>query len=63
VTQKGLARLEELAPFQRRVNDAEFGSLSRAEFLQLGAAIARLVDTGDQAIEIQKSLESADHPA
>jgi DNA-binding MarR family transcriptional regulator len=63
VTQKGLARLEELAPFQRRVNDAEFGSLSRAEFLQLGAAIARLVDTGNQAIEIQKSLESTDHPA
>lgn len=62
VTRKGLARLEQLAPFQRRVNDAEFGSLSRAEFLQLGATIERLVDTGDRAIEIQKSLESTDDP-
>tara|TARA_R110002126_G_scaffold4815_12_gene24949 strand:- start:5627 stop:6226 length:600 start_codon:yes stop_codon:yes gene_type:complete len=56
VTEKGLALLGELAPFQRKVNDAEFGSLSREEFLQLSDAIERLVDSSDAAIALQQEL-------
>ncbi|CAN0497721.1 unnamed protein product, partial [Discosporangium mesarthrocarpum] len=49
VTSKAIALLEELAPFQRPVNDAEFGSLSRAEFLQLSKTIERLVASSEDA--------------
>lgn len=56
VTDKGLALLEELAPFQRRVNDAEFGSLSREDFLRLSEAIERLVESSDNAIALQNEM-------
>lgn len=56
VTDRGIALLEELAPFQRRVNDAEFGALSRAEFLQLSDAIERLVQSSESAIALQDGL-------
>ena len=58
VTARGMALLEELAPFQRQVNDAEFDSLSRADFLQLSAAIERLVDSSDRAIELQREIST-----
>lgn len=58
VTDKALDLLEELAPFQRRVNDAEFGSLSRAEFLQFSDAIERLVESSDRAIALQTELSA-----
>lgn len=57
VTGAGIALLEELAPFQRQVNDAEFGSLSRDEFLQLSDAIERLVESSESAIALQSTLE------
>jgi len=56
VTDRGIALLEELAPFQRQVNDAEFGALSRAEFLQLSDAIERLVQSSESAIALQDGL-------
>jgi len=56
VTDRGIALLEELAPFQRQVNDAEFGALSRAEFLQLSDAIERLVQSSESAIGLQDGL-------
>lgn len=56
VTGAGIALLEELAPFQRQVNDAEFGSLSRDEFLQLSDAIERLVESSETAIALQENL-------
>lgn len=58
VTSKAIALLEELAPFQRPVNDAEFGSLSRAEFLQLSKTIERLVASSEDAARLQRDLES-----
>ena len=58
VTAKGLALLEELAPFQRQVNDAEFGSLSREDFLRLSEAIERLVASSENAIALQADLAS-----
>lgn len=57
VTPKAIALLEELAPFQRPVNDAEFGSLSRAEFLQLSETIQRLVRSSEDAARLQHDLE------
>jgi len=57
VTPKAIALLEELAPFQRPVNDAEFGSLSRAEFLQLSETIQRLVRSSEDAARLQQDLE------
>ena len=56
VTDRGMALLEELAPFQRQVNDAEFGALSRVEFLQLSDAIERLVQSSESAIALQDGL-------
>ena len=56
VTDRGIALLEELAPFQRQVNDAEFGALSQAEFLQLSDAIERLVQSSESAIALQDGL-------
>jgi MarR family transcriptional regulator, organic hydroperoxide resistance regulator len=56
VTDRGIALLEELAPCQRQVNDAEFGALSRAEFLQLSDAIERLVQSSEGAIALQDGL-------
>src|ERR1043166_3373672 len=42
VSGKGRAALEKLAPIQRKVNDAEFGSLSREEFDLLSGIVDRL---------------------
>lgn len=58
VTAKAIALLEELAPFQRPVNDAEFGALSRAEFLQLSETIQRLVTSSEDAARLQQDLEN-----
>ncbi len=58
VTPKAIALLDELAPYQRPVNDAEFGSLSRAEFLQLSETIQRLVTSSEQAARLQQDLEN-----
>ena len=60
VTPKAIALLEELAPFQRPVNDAEFGSLSRAEFLQLSETIQRLVASSEDAARLQQDLENGE---
>ena len=58
VTPKAIALLDELAPYQRPVNDAEFGSLSRAEFMQLSETIERLVSSSEQAAHLQQDLEN-----
>lgn len=58
VTPNAIALLEELAPFQRPVNDAEFGSLSRVEFLQLSETIQRLVASSEDAARLQQDLEN-----
>lgn len=57
VTEKGLDRLEALAPYQRRCNDAEFGSLTRDQFVQLCRIVEDMVATSDAAIALQNSLE------
>jgi hypothetical protein len=52
------AALERLAPVQRRVNDVEFGGLSRPEFETLTAIDDRLIDNGARAVALQNYLLS-----
>lgn len=57
VTEEGLSRLTSLAAFQRPVNDALFGMLSRAEFELLSRLLARLSDNGDRAVKLAGHIE------
>ena len=56
VSEKGRAALERLAPLQRRVNDVEFGCLSRQEFEFLTNIVDRLIDSGARAVALQNYL-------
>lgn len=58
VTPAGIERLTRLAAFQRPVNDALFGTLSRAEFKQLLQLLNRLAAHGDQAIKLAEHIET-----
>ena len=60
VTGKGRDSLAELAPYQRQVNDVEFGSLTADDFRQLSRIVSALVDSSEQAVNLQRYLESAD---
>ncbi len=60
ITDKGKADLETLAPRQRQVNDVEFGSLSTENFQQLCCIIEALVESSEQAVNLQRYLESGD---
>lgn len=57
VTPAGIERLTRLAAFQRPVNDALFGTLSRAEFKQLLQLLNRLAADGDQAVKLASHIE------
>jgi DNA-binding MarR family transcriptional regulator len=63
VSDKGRAALERLAPMQRRVNDVEFGCLSRREFGLLTGLLDRLIDSGARAVALQSYLLSELEPA
>ena len=56
VSAQGRASLERLAPIQRKVNDVEFGSLSREEFELLTGIVDRLIDSGARAVALQNYL-------
>jgi DNA-binding MarR family transcriptional regulator len=58
VSEKGDALLAELAPAQRQVNDAQFGCLSQAEFLQLLDMVERLIASSENAVRLQAYLAS-----
>lgn len=58
VSGKGRAALEKLAPMQRRINDVEFGCLSREEFRALNSLLQRMIASGDQAVALQTYLQS-----
>jgi len=60
ITDKGKADLENLAPRQRQVNDVEFGSLSTEDFQRLCCIIEALVESSEQAVNLQRYLESGD---
>lgn len=58
VTVEGLDLLEQLAPYQRQVNDVEFGALSREQFVQLGQIVETLIESSEQAASLQHYLET-----
>jgi hypothetical protein len=58
VSGKGHALLEKLAPTQRRINDIEFGCLTRENFRRLSGLIDRLIESGDSAVALQSYLLS-----
>lgn len=58
VSSKGRAALEKLAPLQRRINDIEFGCLSREEFRALNPLVERMISCGDRAAQLQTYLIS-----
>lgn len=62
VTPAGIERLARLAAFQRPVNDALFGTLSRSEFKQLLQLLNRLAAGGDQAIKLAEHIETTLRP-
>jgi MarR family transcriptional regulator, organic hydroperoxide resistance regulator len=56
VSEKGDALLAELAPFQRQVNDVQFGCLTQAEFLHLLDLVERLITSSEDAVRLQAYL-------
>lgn len=58
VTALGIGRLKRLAAFQRPVNDALFGMLTRDEFRSLSLLLARLAANGDRALRLAQHVEA-----
>lgn len=52
VTPEGMTRLAALAPVQSKVNDVLFGCLSAEEFREMGAIVAKLLDTANHALRL-----------
>jgi DNA-binding MarR family transcriptional regulator len=59
VTGQGFSLLTRLAAFQRPVNDALFGMLTRDEFRLLSQLLARLAADGDRAVTFAKYFEAS----
>jgi len=57
VTADGMRKLNELSPIQRKVNDVEFASLTRGEFVALAGIVERLVADSSNAVALQSYLE------
>lgn len=56
VTNQGVSRLTRLAAFQRPINDALFGMLTRDEFRLLTQLLARLAANGDGAVKLAEHI-------
>lgn len=57
-TEKGKSLLRKLAPYQREINDVEFASLSKEEFQFLSKIIEDMIETGDEAVALQRYKSS-----
>lgn len=53
ISAEGWAKLAELAPVQRMVNDVQFDCLSADEFKRLSGMIDRLIDSSNRALRLQ----------
>jgi DNA-binding MarR family transcriptional regulator len=54
ITKSGRALLSQLAPYQREVNDVEFGCLTKQQFKELSGILERLIGCGDKAVALQR---------
>ena len=61
ISEKGWARLAELAPVQRQVNDVQFDCLSASEFKQLSDMMERLIDSSNRALRLQAYFADGTH--
>lgn len=61
VTREGVSRLTRLAAFQRPINDALFGTLTRDEFKVLSQLLARLAAGGDHAVKLAEHIATTIH--
>jgi DNA-binding PadR family transcriptional regulator len=62
VTREGVSRLTRLAAFQRPINDALFGTLTRDEFRVLSQLLSRLAAGGDHAVKLAEHIAATIHP-
>ena len=58
VTENGKALLRELAPYQREINDVEFGPLSREDFQTISRIMEALIESSDKAFALQRYKSS-----
>jgi DNA-binding MarR family transcriptional regulator len=58
ITEKGRALLRKLSPYQREINDVEFGSLSREDFQTLSRILEALIASSDEAFALQRYKSS-----
>ncbi|SHN81309.1 MarR family winged helix-turn-helix transcriptional regulator [Bradyrhizobium erythrophlei] len=58
ITEKGKALLRQLAPYQREINDVEFGPLSREDFQTVSRILESLIDSSDKAFALQRYKSS-----
>ncbi len=53
VSTKGRSALQKLAPVQRRINDVEFGAISREELFMLNELLRRMIKDSQRAVALQ----------
>lgn len=58
LTPRGIALLDSIASLRQRVNDIEFGCLSKQEFKLLVPLVERLVQSGERALALQHYLSA-----
>jgi MarR family transcriptional regulator, organic hydroperoxide resistance regulator len=58
ITEKGKALLRKLAPYQREINDVEFGSLSREDLQVASRVLEALIASSDKAVALQRYKSS-----
>ena len=58
ITDKGMALLRQLAPYQREINDVEFSPLSRTQFQNLMRTLEALIVSSDRAVALQQYKSS-----
>src|ERR1700728_498237 len=58
ITEKGRALLRKLAPYQREINDVEFGSLTREDFQTMSRILEALIDSSHKAFALQRYKSS-----
>lgn len=58
LTPRGVALLDSIATLRQRVNDVEFGCLSKQEFRLLIPLVERLVQSGERALALQHYLRT-----
>lgn len=58
LTSRGIALLDSIASLRQRVNDVEFGCLTKQEFKLLVPIVERLIQSGERALALQHYLRT-----